>query len=41
MKRLHISEKQRTVILLCILALCVGFVLWTDRQYQTNFVDSF
>ncbi len=43
MKKPHItiSEKQRTLILLVLLALAIGFVLWQRQQYDSNFIDSF
>lgn len=35
------KEWHRTVILLLLIAVAIGFVLWTRNNYDTNFVDSF
>lgn len=37
----QLTEKQRTIILLLLLAFAIGFIIWTRQQYSTNFVDSF
>lgn len=36
-----ITEKQRTIILLCLLAFAIGFIIWTNSNYSENFTDSF
>lgn len=38
---IRITEKQRTVILLCLLAFAIGFIMWTRESYSSNFVDTF
>ena len=37
----RISEKQRTIILLILLAFAIGFMFWMRSQYSSNFVDTF
>lgn len=37
----RLTEKQRTVALLLLLAFAVGFIIWTNSNYSNNFVDSF
>ena len=39
--RLKMSEKQRTVVLLVLLAFALWFIYWTRNQYSTNFLDTF
>jgi hypothetical protein len=40
-KRFRITEKQRTVVLVLLLMLAVGFLLWTRQQYDANFIEAF
>lgn len=35
------SERTRTVILLILLAIAIGFIIWSQSQYEANFVESF
>lgn len=35
------KEWHRTVILFVLLAIAVGFVFWSQGNYDANFVDSF
>lgn len=35
------SEKSRTIILLALLAVAIGFIIWTQGQYSSNFEQSF
>lgn len=41
MHKWRLTEKQRTVVLLLLLVLAVGFIIWTKSSYDSNFVDSF
>lgn len=34
------KEGYRTVILLILIAIAVGFLAWTQLAYQHNFIDS-
>jgi len=34
------SETTRTIILLALLAIAIGFMLWTRYNYQINFEDT-
>ena len=34
------KEWHRTVLLICLLAIAVAFVVWQKTQYQTNFIDT-
>lgn len=36
-----ITEKQRTIALLILLAFAVGFIYWTKNSYSSNFVEGF
>jgi hypothetical protein len=36
-----ITEKQRTLILVLLLAFAVGFIFWTKNSYSSNFVEGF
>jgi uncharacterized membrane protein YhfC len=40
MKNFRLKEWQRTVILLALLVLAIGFIIWSKNQYNTNFVDN-
>lgn len=40
-QRFTITEKQRTVILILLLAISIGFYFWTKNQYNVNFTDNF
>lgn len=40
-KSWRLTEKQRTFILLVLLAFAVGFIIWSRQQYSANFIDSF
>jgi len=39
LNELRITEKQRTVILLILLALSVGLLYYVQNNVETNFVD--
>jgi|GEM_PF-1365350 len=39
--KFYLKEWHRTVILLLLLAFAVGFIVWTNNQYNTNFTGSF
>jgi hypothetical protein len=39
--KFKLKEWHRTVILLLLLALAVGFIIWSNNQYSVNFVESF
>lgn len=39
--KFHLTETQRTILLLIVLALAIGFIIWTQNQYETNFTESF
>ncbi len=41
MKSFKLKEWHRTVLLLIIITLAVGFILWTNAQYENNFVEQF
>jgi len=34
------NETKRTILLLILLAIAVGFMLWTRYNYQVNFEDT-
>ncbi len=36
-----ITEMQRTIALLVLLAFAIGFIYWTKNSYTSNFVDGF
>lgn len=36
-----ITEKQRTLLLLVLLAFAIGFIFWMKSSYSTNFVEGF
>jgi uncharacterized membrane protein YhfC len=36
-----ITERKRTVILLLLLLVAIGFIFWTRNQYDSNFIESF
>jgi hypothetical protein len=36
-----INETVRTIILLILLAVAIGFIYWSQGQYQQNFIESF
>lgn len=38
---LQISEKTRTLILLILLIIAVGFIIWSKQQYSIHFTDTF
>lgn len=38
--RIKITEKQRTLILLVLLAVAVGFIVWVQSGIDENFVDT-
>lgn len=33
------SETKRTLLLLLLLAIAIGFIWWTQNNYATNFTD--
>jgi len=35
------NERTRTIILVVLLTIAVGFIWWTKNEYQTNFTDQF
>lgn len=35
------SEKTRTIILVILLVVAIGFIIWTRGNYQQNFVNQF
>ena len=35
------SEKTRTIVLLALLAIAIGFLIWTQGQYSSNFTEQF
>lgn len=37
--RFVFKEWHRTVLLLILLVLAIGFIIWSDKQYQTNFTN--
>lgn len=41
MKLPKLKEWHRTIILLVIIALAIGFILLTNAQYESNFTDTF
>lgn len=41
MKNFRLTEKHRTIILLVLLAIAIGFIIWTKNSYSENFTDSF
>jgi uncharacterized membrane protein YhfC len=41
MKNVRLKEWQRTIILLVLLAIAIGFILWSRNQYASNFTESF
>jgi uncharacterized membrane protein YhfC len=41
LQNIQISEKGRTIILVVLLCIAVGFIYWTKNSYDTNFVDGF
>ncbi len=40
-RRFYIREWQRTILLIILLALCLGLLFWSNKQYQSNFIDTF
>lgn len=41
MSKFKIKEWHRTVILLILILFAVGFIIWTNSQYETNFIEAF
>ena len=35
------SERARTILLLILLVAAVGFLIWTQSQYASNFEQTF
>lgn len=33
------TERNRTILLIALLIIAVGFIIWTQGEYQNNFVD--
>lgn len=40
MKRLRLKEWHRTVILVLLLVVALGFIIWSRHNYDTNFTQS-
>jgi hypothetical protein len=38
---MRLKEWQRTIILVVLLAIAIGFILWTRKSVDTNFIDQF
>ena len=34
------SERTRTIFLLLLLAVAIGFIVWSQGQYESNFVET-
>ncbi|MDB5186521.1 MAG: hypothetical protein JWL85_1044 [Candidatus Saccharibacteria bacterium] len=34
------KEKHRTIILLILLAIAVGYIIWMQNSYSSNFTDT-
>lgn len=34
------SEKTRTIVLLILLAVAIGFIIWSQNQYDQNFTET-
>jgi len=34
------SEKTRTIVLLILLFIAIGFIVWTQGQYASNFTET-
>lgn len=34
------KEWHRTVILILLIAIAIGFIIWTRQSYETNFLQS-
>jgi uncharacterized membrane protein YhfC len=34
------KEKTRTILLLILLAIAVGFIIWMRKSYSSNFTDN-
>lgn len=41
LKQLQFTERQRTIVLIFLLAIAVGFIYWTKNSYSDNFTDTF
>jgi uncharacterized membrane protein YhfC len=40
MKNFRLKEWHRTIILIALLGLAIGFIFWSKNQYSTNFVEN-
>lgn len=40
-RRFQLKEWHRTVLLLLLIAVAIGFILWSKNQYSINFTESF
>ncbi len=41
LQHIQITEKQRTLVLVVLLVIALGFIYWTKNSYDANFVDGF
>lgn len=39
-RRFRITEKQRTVVLLILIAFAIGFIYWIQSGIDSNFVET-